>query len=139
MTRAARPRRRQHEHGFWLLEALLAVAIFSLGMISLGQCVNNCLVAQRVKQDDVRARLALANRMAEIEVGAVVLADSTVEDLKGAFEGMKLKQTRVPLKRKNEKDQDILGIYSVTLLLTWKADGQDLSRELSFYVYPRPR
>ena len=119
MKRALHLNRGRDEHGFWLLEALLAVAIFSLGMISLGQCVNNCLVAQRVKQEDVRARLALANRMAEIEAGAVPLADSTVEELKGAFEGMSLKQTRVPLQRKNEKEQDILGIYAVTLQLTW--------------------
>lgn len=125
--------------GFWLLEAMLAVAILSLGILSLGGAVNNCLVAQRMKQDDVRARLALGNRAAEIEAGSVPLVDSKTEDLKGAFEGMRMKQTRVPLKRKNEKNQDITGIYAVTLELTWKSDGQDLSRELNFYVYPRTR
>lgn len=130
---------RRRERAFWLLEAMLAVAIFALGVLALGGAVHNCLVAQHMMEDDVRARLALGNRAAEIEAGSVALADSTVEDLKGAFDGMKLKQTRVPLKRKNEKDQDITGIYAVTLQVTWKADGQDLTRELSFYVYPRTR
>ncbi len=129
----------REERGFWLLEALLAVAIFSWGILALGGAVNNCIAAQRIKQEDVRARLALNNRMAEIEAGSVQLADSAVEDLKDAFEGMKLKQTRVPLKRKNEKEQDISGIYAVTLQVSWKSDGQELSRELDFYVYPRPR
>ena len=129
----------RHERGFWLLEAILAVAIFALGVLALGGAVNNCLVAHNMQQDDVRARLALGNRMAEIEAGSLPLADSTTEDLKGAFEGMRLKQTRVPLKRKNEKEQDIMGIYAVTLLVSWKADGQELSRELNFYVYPRTR
>ncbi len=135
MKRGASHRRR----GFWLLEALIAVGIFALGVLALGSAVNNCLVANNMQQDDTRARLALGNRMAEIEAGAVPLSDSTTEDLKGTFQGMKLKQTRVPLKRKNEKEQDITGIYAVTLLVSWKADGQDLSREISFYVYPRNR
>jgi Tfp pilus assembly protein PilV len=130
---------RRHDRGFWLLEAMLAVFIFSVGVLALGGAVNNCLVAQRITQDDVRARLALGNRAAEIEAGSVTLADSTSEDLKGAFEGMKLKQTRVPLVRKNEKQQDITGIYAVTLEVKWKTDGQELSRELNFYVYPRTR
>lgn len=129
---------RRNDHAFWLLEAMLAVFIFSIGVLALGGAVHNCLVAQRLTQDDVRARLALANREAEIEAGAVPLADST-EELKDAFAGMRLKQTRVPLKRKNEKNQDITGIFAVTLEVTWKADGQDLSRELTFYVYPRTR
>ena len=130
---------RRSDRAFWLLEAMLAVAIFALGVLALGGAVHNCLIAQHMAQDDVRARLALGNRAAEIEAGSVKLADSTVEDLKGAFEGMKLKQTRVPLKRKNEKDQEITGIYAVTLEVSWKADGQDLTRELDFYVYPRTR
>lgn len=130
---------RRHDRAFWLLEAMLAVFIFSIGMIALAKSVNNCLVAQRIAQEDVRARLALGNRAAEIEAGSVTLADSATEDLKGAFEGMKLKQTRAPLKRKNEKEQDITGIFAVTLVVSWKSDGQELSRELNFYVYPRTR
>lgn len=125
--------------GFWLLEAMLAVAILSLGILALGGAVNNCLFVQTMKQDDVRARLALSNRMAEIEAGSVPVLDSKTEDLKGAFEGMRLKQTREVLKRKNEKKQDITGIYAVTLEVAWKADGEELSRELKFYVYPRTR
>jgi hypothetical protein len=139
MKRAAHLRRgARDERGIWLLESMIAVAIFALGMIALGQCLNNCLVAQHIKQDDQRARLALQNRMVEIEAGVEPKFPDVVE-LKGAYEGMKIKQTRVPLKRKNEKNQDIVGLYAVTLELMWEADGKELSRELTFYVYPRQR
>jgi type II secretory pathway component PulJ len=128
---------RSGRRGFWLLEAVLAVAIFSLGVLGLGSAVNNCLIAQRIKQEDLRARLALHNRMAEIEAGSIPLNDAPAEELKGAFEGMKIRQSRVPLVRKNEKEQDITGIFVVTLEILWESQGEKLSRELTFYVYPR--
>ena len=133
MNRAASSRRR----GFWLLESLLAVAIFSIGILSLAGAVNNCMVAQRVKQDDVRARTVLGNRMAEIEAGVVQVSETKTEELKGAFEGMKIKQSRREVKRKNEEKQDITGLWEITLEVQWQGDGQDLSRQLSFYFFPQ--
>jgi hypothetical protein len=129
-------RRTRNQRGFWLLEAILAVTIFSLGILTLGSAINNCLIAQRIKEEDVRARLVLGNRMAEIEAGVVEPKDTRVEDLKGGFEGMKLKQTRRPVKRKNEKDQDITGIWEITLEAQWKSDNRDQSRQISFYFNP---
>ncbi len=127
--------------GFVLLEAMIAVGVFAIGVIALGSCVQNCMVAERAKDDDARARLALANRMAEIEAGSVVVTDKATEELKGMFEGMTLRTTRVPLKEKNEKvpPQELFGIFIITLDLLWKADGVEQTKELSFYVYPRQR
>ena len=122
---------------FVLLEAMLAVAIFAIGVLALGAAVNNCLVAERFKEEDSRARRALGNRIAEIEAESVKLTDSSTEELKGFFEGMTLKTTRVPVKKKNEKEQDILGIYSVRLEVMWKSDGADQAREITFYFYPK--
>ena len=130
-------RRRSDRRAFWLLESLLAVAIFSIGILSLAGAVNNCMVAQRIKQDEVRARTALANRMAEIEAGVVPVGETKTENLKGSFEGMKMKQSRQMLKRKNENEQDITGLWQVTLEVQWHADAQALSRQLSFYFSPQ--
>ena len=126
--------------GFVLLEVMLAVMIFSLGILSLGACVSNCLMAERLKEEDVRVGRALANRMAEIEAGSVVLgSDTAIEDLKGMCEGMTLRTTRVPVKMKNEKKQDITNLFLVTLTLNWESDHQKQSRELMFYVHPKRR
>jgi prepilin-type N-terminal cleavage/methylation domain-containing protein len=125
--------------GFTLLEAMLAVMIFSVGVVALGRCVENCLVADRIKEEDARARRALENAMAAIEAGAVTPSDSSTEELKGMFAGMKLKTTRLPLKEKNEKNQDIFGIFTVTLEVSWTIGAAKQSREISFYNYPRQR
>jgi Tfp pilus assembly protein PilV len=126
--------------GFVLLEAMLAVVVFSLGVLALGACVGNCLSAERLKQEDIRAGRLLANRMTEIEAGLVVLgSDSATEELKGMGEGMTLKTTRAPVKKKNEKNQDLTNLFLITLTLTWESDHEKQSRELPFYVHPKRR
>lgn len=127
--------------GFVLLEAMLAVVIFSLGVLALGKCVSNCLSAERLKQEDVRAGRILANRMAEIEAGIITLADTTTEKLKEKEmgEGMTLKTTRVPVKKKNERGQELTNLFLVTLTLSWESDGEKHDRELMFYVHPKRR
>ena len=125
------------QRGVVLLEAMIAVAIFSIGVLALGRCVEQCITAEMVKVEDERARRFLASRMAEIEQGSVIVQDKATEDLKGEFEGMSLRTTRVPLKKKNEDKKELFGLFAITLELIWKNKGQEQSRELNFYVYPR--
>ena len=125
---------------FILLEALLAVAIFALGVLALGRCVEAGVGAETLKEEYARARRALENRMAEIEAGSVPLSDKAVsEELKGMFAGLTLKQTREPLKRKNEKEQDIQGIFIVSLEVLWTSQNETQSQALQFYVFPKQR
>jgi hypothetical protein len=119
---------------------MLAVMIFSLGILTLGRCVSNCLAAERLKQEDVRVGRMLANRMAEIEAGLVQLgSDTATEELKGMCEGMVLKTTKVPVKKKNEKEQELTNLFLVTLTIHWESDNQKQSRELMFYLHPKRR
>ena len=125
------------QRGVVLLEAMIAVAIFSIGVLALGRCVEQCITAEMIKEEDERARRFLASRMAEIEQGSVVVTDKATEELKGEFEGMSVRTTRVPLKKKNEDNKELFGLFSITLELVWKNKGQEQSRELNFYVDPR--
>lgn len=125
--------------GFVLFEVMLAVAIFVIGVLALGNCVENCLRAETAREADARVRRVLENRMAEIQAGAVALSESSTEELKGPFAGMTLKTKREPLKEKNEKDQELLGLYTVSLQVLWKENGVEQSRALEFYFFPKQR
>ena len=57
--------------GFVLIEVMVAVAIFALAVLALGQGVRNCIAAQVAREDDARAQRILENRMAEIELGVM--------------------------------------------------------------------
>ena len=145
MTRAMQNAGHRKERGVMLLEALLAVMIFSIGVITLGRCVSNCIAAERLKEEDALARRALENRWAEVESGAVPLnaagggPTSSSDELKGPFAAMKMKMTSVPVQKKNEKEEKIEGISAVTLTVTWESGGEEQSKELIFYVYPRKK
>jgi hypothetical protein len=120
---------------FVLLEAMLAVAIFAIGVITLGRCVSNCLAAEQLKVEDVRVRRVLQNRMAEIESGAVLVTRPITEDLKGPYAGLKLEQTASPVRKTNEKREELTGLLEVHLRVS--SSGGTQSRELSFYVLSR--
>lgn len=124
---------------FLLVEVMLAVAIFAVAVLALAKSVEAMLNAQILKDEDEKVRRFLDCKVAEIEAGAVPLSDSTSEDVKGWLPDMKLKTTRTPLKRKNEKGVDLTGLYMVTLDLSWTSNNEKMERSLSFYIYPRQR
>ena len=73
----------------------------------------------------------------QIETDALPLTDKMTEQLKGAWTGMTMNIAREPLVLQNEKEQELFGLYKVTLELSWKDGRQTIQRSLSFYIYPR--
>jgi type II secretory pathway pseudopilin PulG len=125
--------------GFLLLEAMLAVAIFGLGVIALGRCVQNCMRAERIRREEGLAQRLLANYLTQIETEALPISDKMTEQLKGAWEGMTMNITREQMKLQNEKEQELFGLYKVTLDVSWRAGREDIHRSLSFIFYPKQR
>ena len=125
--------------GFLLLDCMLAVAIFGLGVIALSRCVENCLRAERIRREEGLAQRLLANYLVQIETEALPLADQMTEQLKGAWAGMTMNITREQLKLQNEKEQELFGLYKVTLNVDWTSGREAIHRDLSFILYPRQR
>jgi hypothetical protein len=128
-----------HHRGFLLLDSMLAVAIFAMGVLALGRCVENCLRAERFRREEGLAQRVIANYVTQIETDALPLSDKMTEELKGAWTGMTMNITREPLKLQNEKDQELFGLYKVTLDLSWNTARETIHREMSFYIYPKQR
>jgi len=122
--------------GFLLLETLVGVSIFAIGVLVLARCLNHCIDAELIKRQDQIARQVLENRMAEIEGGAVAVEDTPKEEkLEGRFAGFTLRQSRTKLDLKNEDDEELAGLYAVTLQTSWAIPGGVQSKELHFYVF----
>jgi Tfp pilus assembly protein PilV len=130
------PRRKSRtlRRAFVLIEVMLGVLIFALGVLALGRCVKNCIVAESVRQEAERARLALENRMAEVEAGSIPSDKARSDDLGDAFPGMTLKQSRRPVAAKDEKGNALHNLFQMDLEVDWTDDNEPQSRSLSFYV-----
>ena len=126
--------RRHQRRAFVLLEAMLAVAIFAIGVISLGRCISQGLGVERVEVEDTRALRILENRAAEIEAGARPVT-STQEKIAEVNGGLILKQTSAVTRKKDENGHELANLFLVTLEATWTSSGSDQKRTLSFYVF----
>ncbi len=127
-THPLRPR------GFMLLEIMLAVAIFAMGVVTLGAALTQCIVAQRLRFESERARLALQNRMAEIQANPAMPDNSATRAMKGAFTGMTMIEKRKAVEFKNEEGAILSGLNQVTLTAEWDSDGERRSRTSTFYL-----
>ena len=125
--------------GFLLLESMLAVAIFAIGVLTLGRCVENCMRAEKFRREEGLAQRALANYVVQIETDAIPLTDKMTEQLKGAWTGMTMNITREQMKLKNEKEQELFGLYKVALDVSWRTGTEVIHRDLSFILYPKQR
>ena len=124
----------KRQRGFILLEVMLAVAIFSIGVIALGRCVNNCMSLEIAAAEDQLARLALENQLLRVEAGETLTSDIKGEKLKDAFDGFVLYQKRTPLKFKNENKEDIENLYNLDITVEWVSRGEKQSKMISVYV-----
>jgi hypothetical protein len=128
----------QRSGGFLLLETMIGVMLFAIGVLALAQCAARCLDMESAKAADERARMALANRMAEVEAGAVYFETGKEEKLDGMFKGITLNQTRTPLHLVEANKLELTGLYQIQLEALWEEPSGTQSKVLTFYVY-QPR
>ena len=122
--------------GYALLEAMLAVAIFTLGVLGLGRCISQGLAVERYEVEDARIYRLLENRAAEIEAGAVPPAESQ-EKIAGINGGVILTQSRHEAHKTDEHGQALSDLSLLTLEAAWVSNGEQQSRSLNLYVAAR--
>lgn len=132
----ARSRRSGCRHasgGFLLLEVVLATMIFVVGVIALGRCMGNCLTAQQIRVQEDRARLALENRMAEIQSSPAMPDQEHRSVLKGMFTGITIIERRKTMDIKNEDNVPLANLNEMTLTAEWPGPrGQTQTRSVAF-------
>ncbi len=104
-----------------LLEVVVAVAIFTLGVLALGRCMSNCLDTQSIIAQEERARLALENTMVEVQANPSLPDERSSKKLDGMFQGITLVEQRRTLNLTNEKNIGMPNLHEITLTARWSS------------------
>jgi hypothetical protein len=133
----ARRTRRQKTSAFAfaLYEVLLGVAIFALGVISLGRAVENCLNASTISAEENVVRQILSDRMAEVQAASAVPEAEKEFKIKTSYGRVILTQKTAPAALTEPDNTLITGINLVTLTARWEHAGVPQSKQIQFYVY----
>jgi Tfp pilus assembly protein PilV len=133
---AARIRTRaRSRYGFALYEVLLGVAIFALGVISLGRAVENCLNASTISAEENVVRQILSDRMAQVQAASAVPETEKEFKIKTSYGRVTLTQKAAPAALTEPDNTLITGINLVTLTARWEHAGVPQSKQIQFYVY----
>jgi Tfp pilus assembly protein PilV len=133
---ARRSRRRSRsKYAFALYEVLLGVAIFALGVISLGRAVQNCLNATSISAEENVVRQILSDRMAQVQAASAVPDAEKEFKIKTSYGGVILTQKAASAALTEPDNTIITGINLVTLTARWQHAGVPQSKQIQFYVY----
>jgi hypothetical protein len=133
----ARPvrRRSKSKYAFALYEVMLGVAIFAIGVISLGRAVQNCLNASTISAEENVVRQILSDRMAQVQAAPVVPEAEKEFKVTTSYGRVILTQKTAPAALTEPDNTVINGINLVTLTARWEHAGVPQSKQIQFYVY----
>jgi Tfp pilus assembly protein PilV len=125
--------------GFTLLEALLALFVFSVAVIALVETINTMGVAstEARQQREIVARI----ESLMLEATRKQPAQPTPDQQKGFDRTVKeggvsyhLKMS--PMELKNQDDQPLDGLFQLKTTASWKDGGQEQQMTVETWVYP---
>lgn len=120
---------------FALIEVMIGLAIFALGVVALGRAAQNCLNASMLSAEEDRVRQILANRMAEIQTTIAVPDASKESKVDTGYGVVTLIQKSTLAELVEANNTRLTGIRLVTLSAQWQRNGAAQSRQIQFYVY----
>jgi Tfp pilus assembly protein PilV len=120
---------------FALYEVLLGVAIFAIGVLTLGRAVENCLNASTLSAEENAVQQILSNRMAEIQAARGVPDQAKEFKINSGYGPVKLIQKSASAELTEPNKTMLNGINLVTLIAQWQRGGVSQSRQIRFYVY----
>jgi Tfp pilus assembly protein PilV len=134
---AARPirTRARSKYAFALYEVLLGVAIFAIGVISLGRAVQNCLNATTISAQENVVRQIMSDRMAQVQAASAVPDAEKEFKINTNYGRVILTQKAAPAALTEPDNTLITGINLVTLTARWQHAGVPQSKQIQFYVY----
>lgn len=125
-------RRTRLQRGFTLLEVMLATALFSLVLVSFAMLLNRSIDASIDEHRESDVRINLETRLAEARQGFL---QEGKEELEPDSYGVQYNKEVQLLKLKNEKGQELFGLYNLTIRAHWQRSGEEEERKAEVMIF----
>lgn len=120
--------------GMLLMEVLVGVAIFAIGVIMLGNCIAECMRAEMLRMEERDIRNALEATMSEVLSSQVLPENNKEIEVEDSDPAITIFQTRKPLPFKDEQNVPLRGLFEITLTAKWDSRGEPQEQSIRFYL-----
>lgn len=128
LPRLTRPSRR----GSMLLEVMLAMGIFAIGVVGFAICLQKTMETVNYSRAETRIRQELQTRMEDLRQKRFVV--ETKSDDPDAL-GVQYTHEITLLQIESDRKTLLNNLYDVKVTAHWKEGGQDQERSTEVYVY----
>ena len=127
-----RPPFSRRQNGMVLLEAIIALSIFSLVSFGLVAALDAALTAAKIRNEVDAAVRGLNNQRALLHSTRV---DPIVKDVTDENSGLNFHIEIVPEQIQDQKKQPLPGMYRATITVKWQSGKETLDRSVSELIY----
>lgn len=127
---------RAHSHssrrGSLLLEVMLAMGIFAMGIVGFALCLQKTMETVNYSRNEARIRQELQTRLQDLRQGR--FAVETKAEQPDAF-GVQYTHEITLLQIESDRKTLLNNLYDVKITARWKEGGEEQERSTEVYVY----
>lgn len=127
---------RAHPHtscrGSLLLEVMLAMGIFSIGIVGFALCLHKTMETVNYSRNEIRIRQELQTRLQDLRQGRFTV--ETKNEQPDAF-GVQYTHEISLLQIESDRKTLLNNLYDVKVTARWKEGNEEQERSTEVYVY----
>ena len=123
---------RPTQHGYILLELIIALSIFSIGVLGLARTLNSSMEVANILNKDQRVRIGMRSFLEEIRRKPHNEMRASITD---AASGVTYSSTAEPVSLTMTNGNTMRDLYNLKIMATYSAGNEQREESLDVYVY----
>jgi Tfp pilus assembly protein PilV len=123
---------RPTQHGYILLELIIALSIFSIGVLGLARTLNSSMEVANILNKDQRVRIGMRSFLEEIRRKPLNETRASITD---AASGVTYSSTAEPVSLTMTNGNTMRDLYNLKIVATYSAGNEQREESVDVYVY----
>jgi Tfp pilus assembly protein PilV len=123
---------RPTQHGYILLELIIALSIFSIGVLGLARTLNSSMEVANILNKDQRVRIGMRSFLEEVRRKPLNEMRVSITD---AASGVTYSSTAEPVSLTMTNGNKMRDLYNLKIVATYSAGNEQREESVDVYVY----